>query len=361
VVCVRTPPPDAPCPLEIGVSPPGRPKGEHRSAQRAGGPARGILIVRPSSLGDIVYAMAVIADLAAHAPDLPIDWVAEEAFAPLVRLDPRIRHVIPLGLRRWRRAPLTPATWRDANVFRHALRLEQYVAIVDLQEQVKGAMISRLARGTRHGLDRANIREPIATWLHDVSHRIDRQQHFLDKCRALTAAAMGFRVQGPARWRFVPPAVADAMPSGRYAIAFHATSRHDKLWPENHWRALLAQLATAGITTLLPWGSADEKARSERLSMGAALAVVPPRQSLPQLAALIRNAEVVVGVDTGLTHLAAAMGTATVAVFTNTDPVLAGVARTGPHAIDVGGNGYVAALAEVMAAVGRQLQQTPRC
>ncbi len=337
--------PDAPTPSEYGVS----------------GPAGGILIVRPSSLGDIVYAMAVVADLAAHAPDLPIDWVAEEAFAPLVRLDPRIRHVISLGLRRWRHAPLAAATWRDANAFRQALRRERYVAIVDLQEQMKGALISRVAHGTRHGLDRANIREPIATWLHDVSHRIDRQQHFLDKCRALTAAAVGFRVEGPARWQFVPPAVADVMPSGRYAIVFHATSRHDKLWPEDCWRALLAQLAAAGITILLPWGNVDEEARSKRLAAGAAMAVVPPRQTLPQLAALIRNAEIVVGVDTGLTHLAAAMGTATVAVFTTTDPILAGVARTGPHAIDVGGHGHVPALAEVLAAVSRQLQTTPRC
>ena len=325
------------------------------------GDAADVLVVRPSSLGDIVYAMAIVSDIAAHLPHAHVDWVAEEAFVPLVRLDPRIREVIPLGLRRWRSAPLAASTWRDASAFRQALRRERYTAIIDLQEQVKGALISRFARGTRHGFDRNSIREPIATWLHDVHHPVARQQHFLDKCRALTAAAMGYRVEGPARWRFVPPASAAAMPRERYAIVCHATSRRDKLWPEDAWRMLLAQLATAGITTLLPWGNAAEGQRSERLAAGAAAAIVPPRQSLPELAALIRHAEIVVGVDTGLTHLAAAMGTPTVAVFTTTDPSLAGVARTGAHAADVGGNGVVPAPAAVLAAVGGRLQQTPRC
>ncbi len=339
----------------------GLPGGGRRGALHDGGDAGGILLVRPSSLGDIVYAMAIVSDLVAHCPQVPVDWVAEEAFVPLVRLDPRIRHVIPLGLRRWRGAPLATSTWREAIAFRQDLRRERYSAIVDLQEQVKGALISLTARGPRHGFDRNSIREPVATWLHDVHHQIERQQHFVDKCRALAAAAIGYRVDSAARWQFVPPATAAAMPPGRYAIVFHATSRLDKLWPEDAWRMVLAQLAAAGITTLLPWGSADEEQRSLRLAAGAAAAIVPPRQSLPELAALVRNAEVVVGVDTGLTHLAAAMGAATVAVFTTTDPSLAGVARTGPHATDVGGYGVVPAPADVIAAVGGLLRHAPQC
>ncbi len=330
-----------------------------RNPPQAG--AGAALLVRPSSLGDIVYAMAIVSDLAAHAPQMAVDWVAEESFVPLVRLDPRVRHVVPLGLRRWRGAPLAARTWREANAFRQALRGERYTAIIDLQEQVKGALISRIAHGTRHGFDRNSIREPVATIFHDVHHPVERQQHFVDKCRALAAAAIGYCVDGPARWQFVAPAAPAATPPGRFAIVFHATSRLDKLWPEDAWRALLAQFATAGIATLLPWGNAEEERRSHRLAEGAAAAIVPPRQTLPELAALIRRAEIVVGVDTGLTHLAAAMGTTTVAVFTTTDPVLAGVARTGLHAIDIGGHGVVPGPADVIAAAGRQLQRAPRC
>jgi len=321
----------------------------------------GVLVVRPSSLGDVVHAMALVADVRAHAPDLPLDWAAEEAFVSLVRLDPRIRNVVPVPFRRWR-AEMSPGkAWREFGAFRHALRGETYTAILDLQEQVKGAIVARIARGRRHGFDRNSIREPLATLLDDVHHRIPRDQHFIDKARALAAAALGYTVSGPPRWQFAPPATTAAMPAAPYALAFHATSRDDKLWPEDRWRAVLARFASAGIVTLLPWGSPRERERSERLAAGAATAIVPPAQTLAELATLARHAEAVVGVDTGLTHLAAALGTPTVAVFTTTDAALAGVARAGPHAIDVGGNGTVPTFDDVAGALGRVLRDAPRC
>ena len=321
----------------------------------------GVLVVRPSSLGDVVHAMALVADVRAHAPDLPLDWAAEEAFVSLVRLDPRIRNVVPVPFRRWR-AEMSPGkAWREFGAFRHALRGETYTAILDLQEQVKGAIVARIARGRRHGFDRNSIREPLATLLDDVHHRIPRNQHFIDKARALAAAALGYTVSGPPRWQFAPPATTAAMPAAPYALAFHATSRDDKLWPEDGWRAVLARFASAGIVTLLPWGSPRERERSERLAAGAATAIVPPAQTLAELATLARHAEAVVGVDTGLTHLAAALGTPTVAVFTTTDAALAGVARAGPHAIDVGGNGTVPTFDDVAGALGRVLRDAPRC
>ncbi len=316
----------------------------------------GVLVVRPSSLGDVVYALALVADIIAHDPQMAIDWVAEETFAPLVRLDPRIRHVIPVAVRRWRGAPFAGATWREFAHFRHALREHRYDAILDLQEQVKGAIVARLAIGTRHGLDRHSIREPLATWFDDVHHAIPRNLHFVDKCRALAAAALGYAVSGPPRWQFAPGAPGTPIPEHRYALVFHATSRDDKLWPEDRWRALLAHFAQTGLTTLVPWGSDAEGARSRRLAAEAASAIVPPRRSLPELAALMRHAAIVVGVDTGLTHLAAAIGTPTLAVFTVTDAGLAGVARTGSHAFDVGGNGVVPSLDDVIAATGRLLR-----
>ncbi|MFO1322609.1 MAG: lipopolysaccharide heptosyltransferase I [Burkholderiales bacterium] len=320
-----------------------------------------MLVVRPSSLGDIVHALALVSDAMAHDPALVVDWVAEETFVPLVRLDPRIRTVIPVAFRRWRRAPLARDTRREFAQFRHALRATPYDAILDLQEQVKGALVARIARGTRHGFDRASIREPLATWLDDVHHRIRRDQHFIDKARALAAAALGYPVAGPPRWRLVPPPPSGALPATPFALLFHGTSRDEKLWPEDRWRGLLAHFAQAGFAAVLPWGSAAEEARSRRLAADAPDAIVPARQTLPELAALARRAEVVVGVDTGLTHLSAALGTPTVAVFTATDAALAGVAIAGPHAQDVGGNGAVPSLTDVVAATGRVLRDAPRC
>jgi heptosyltransferase-1 len=186
---------------------------------------RSLLVVRPSSLGDIVHSLALVSDVQMHAPGTAIDWVAEEAFVPLVSMDPRIRHVIPIAFRRWRKGVAQFGTLREFGAFASDLRSHRYTAIIDLQEQLKGALVARLGRGTRHGVDRRNIREPVATLLHDTHHTIARDQHFIDKARALSAAALGYAVQGPPRWKLVPPARNDLAPDGPYAVAFHATSR----------------------------------------------------------------------------------------------------------------------------------------
>ena len=322
-----------------------------------------LLVVRPSSLGDIVHALALVADVRRHRPELAIDWVAEEAFAGIVALDPDVRRVIPVALRRWRHAPVSPTTWREMASFRRALRTDEYTVVLDLQEQVKGALIARSARGVRHGPDRRSIREPVATLAHDVHHRIEPAQHLIDRCRRLAGAALGYAVAGPPQFRFQvpPPPAALAIPDRPYVVALHATSRASKLWPESHWRQLLADFANAGYVTLLPWGDADEYARSERIAAGAAAASVPPRSPLASIATLLSRAELVVGVDTGLVHLAAALGTPTIALFVATDPALAGVARTGAHARDFGGVGDVPQVAAVLEAASALMRGAPRC
>jgi lipopolysaccharide heptosyltransferase I len=312
-----------------------------RSAGRVslGDDMKSVLVVRPSSLGDIVYALAVASDIRRAHPRAVVDWVSEPGFAPLVRLCPDVRNVVSFGLRRWRRAPFAGETWRDARAFRRDLRRTRYDAILDLQEQVKGALIARLARGTRHGFDYASIREPVAALFDDVHHRVPRDLHFLARCRRLAAAALGYTLDRTPTWNLCVPSAAPGMPDRPYAVLLHGTSRDDKLWPEQHWHRVQQALARAGLAMVLPWGSASEEGRSERLARGFDGAIVPPWLSLPDAAALLANAALAIGVDTGFTHLAAALGTPTVAIFSVTDASRHGVACAGPHALDLGDRG----------------------
>ena len=323
--------------------------------------AGGVLIVRPSSLGDIVYALAVVSDIRRERPGVAIDWVAEPGFVSLIAMCPDVRHVIAFGLRGWRRAPLAAATWNGMRMFRHALRATRYTAILDLQEQVKGALIARLARGVRHGFDRTSIREPLATLGDDIHHAIPRNLHFVDRCRRLAGAALGFATDAPPRWNLRPPDRAPALPERPYVIALHATSRDDKLWPEAHWRAVLEACDRAGYAIVLPWGSPAEEARSRRLADAIAGAIVPPFLSLPEVAALLARATLAIGVDTGFTHLAAALGTPTIALFSVTDRERHGVSCAGDHATDLGDAGRPASPDDVLAAAGRHLRQVPCC
>lgn len=320
------------------------------------------LVVRPSSLGDIVHALPVVADIAQHVPGLPVDWVAEEAFASLVRLHPGIRRVIPVALRRWRHHLLDADAWREFVAFRRDLRVESYDAVLDLQEQLKGAVIARLAHGTRHGFDRASVREPASAFLHDRHHAVARSLHFEQRCRALAGKALGYEPVGAPRYGIVAPVpAAGVLPPGRFAVAVHVTSRDDKRWPDAHWHVLIDMLGESGLGVLLPWGTSVEHARSEALAQGHAQAIVPAHQSLPALAGTLRAADIVIGVDTGLVHLAAAVGTPTVALFTDTDPSRAGVSIAGTHARDLGGNGVIPTPEMVRTAAGALLRAAPRC
>ena len=320
-----------------------------------------VLVVRPSSLGDIVYALAVATDIRRARPDVAIDWVSEPGFAPLIALCPDVRDVIGFGLRRWRRAPLAPRTWGDMRTFATHLRRARYAVILDLQEQVKGALVARLARGTRHGFDRASIREPLATLFDDVHHRVPRDLHFLARCRLLAAAALGYAAEDAPQWNLRPPQSSAATPDRPYVVALHATSRADKLWPEAHWRRVLAACASAGLAIVLPWGDAHEEARSRRLADGMPAAIVPDWLALPDVAALLSKATLAIGVDTGFTHLAAALGTPTIAIFTATDPARHGVACTGAHGVDLGSAGSIPSADDVLEAAGAHWRRTPRC
>ncbi|MGH8799188.1 MAG: lipopolysaccharide heptosyltransferase I [Casimicrobiaceae bacterium] len=318
------------------------------------------LIIRPSSLGDIVHALPIVHDIRQHRPGIAIDWVAEESFAALVAMHRGVDRVMPVALRRWRHRLFDRATWREARAFRRELARDRYDAVLDLQEQVKGALIAWLARGPVHGPDRASTREAAATLAHRHHHRIDPAQHLIDRCRQLAAGAFGYASDGPPHFDLAPPPLL-AAPRTPYAVFVHATSRADKLWPDAHWRTLIAHFTQAGIAVLLPWGTSEEAGRSARLAAGIAGAAVADRRELPELAALLAGAEVVCGVDTGLVHLAAALNTPTVALFVATDPALAGVACASPRARDLGSAGSSPAPAAVIAAVGELLRQFPRC
>jgi len=296
-----------------------------------------ILIVKTSSLGDVVHNLPVASDIRRHFPDAGIDWVVEEPYAPLVGLHSAVRRVIPVALRRWRRRPLGRSTWREIGEFRRLLRTVRYDAIVDTQGLLKSALIARAAKGRHHGFDAGTAREPLAARFYDVTHHVPLSQHAVPRNRALGAAALGYRVEEPIDYGI---AISGSLtqPAQPYAVLLHGSSRRDKLWAEAAWIELGRALAAQGLACVLPWGSDEERKRSERIAQDLSRAEVPPLQPLDRLAVLLGKAAAVVGVDTGLTHLAAALGRPVAAIYCGTDPSFTGVYGV-PRARNLGGPG----------------------
>jgi heptosyltransferase-1 len=305
-----------------------------------------VLFVKTSSLGDVVHQMPAIVDARAYLPDGRFSWVVEEGFAPLARLHPMVDEVIPVATRRWRGHLLSAATWTEIGAFRRRLREGAFDIVVDTQGLIRSGLIVCMATGIRHGYDANSIREPLASRFYDVRHAVSREQHAVVRNRMLVAQALGSNASGALDYGL--PRM--TMASAPYAVLLHGTSRADKEWPEDNWIAVGRALRQRGLGVKLPWGSEAERARSERLSQAIDGSTVPPRTPLDETAKLIGAASLVVGVDTGLLHLAAALSVPLVGIFVATDPAKTGPVRAGAITI-LGGKSKMPAADETIAAV----------
>jgi heptosyltransferase-1 len=309
-----------------------------------------VLLVKTSSLGDVVHNLPVVSDLVAAMPGASIDWVVEEAFTAIPRLHPQVSRVLPVAVRRWRRAPWKAEVRAEARGFLHELRGETYDAVIDTQGLLKSAWITRAAHGVRHGLDWSSSREPLA-WFYDYCWHVPWGRHAVERNRELAAQALGYAVAAPARYGITAAVRQFAwLPGGPHAVLLHATSAARKLWPEAHWIELGRTLASRGITCVLPWGAATEGERSHRLARQIPRAIAPERMDLSTLSALLAQAQLVVGTDTGLTHLAGALGTPTLGLYCATDPAATGLYACA-RATNLGGIDNVPGVAAVIAAV----------
>ena len=312
-----------------------------------------ILFIKTSSLGDVIHHMPALTEARKARPDARFTWLVEEAFAPLVRLHSAVAEVIPVAWRRWRKSLYAPATLSEIAGNLRAIRAPRYDEIVDSQGLLRTAIIARLARGRRHGYDTTSIREPLAALFYDVRHSVSRDLHAVERNRILSGLALGYAPQGAPDFGLDRARLAS--PGPRYGVLLHATARPGKQWPEAHWIALGHMLAGQGIDLVLPWGTDAERARSERIASALPRARVPERAPLDAVARLIAGAQFVVGVDTGLLHLAAALGVPLVAIFAGSKPGLTGPVGSGPIAV-LGAQGTpptVAAIADAVANIAR--------
>jgi len=315
-----------------------------------------ILLIKTSSLGDVLHNLPVVTDIRSHFPEARIDWVVEENFAALPALHHGVREVIPVALRRWRES-----WWASRGEIRAACRnlhARHYDIALDTQGLLKSALITRCAQTARCGFARDSAREPLASLFYHRRFSVPRNLHAVERNRQLAAQALGYALDEPADYGIRPPAIARPvwLMGGAYAVLLHATSRADKLWNEANWIALGHYLHEKNIRCVLPWGNAAEQARSLRLAAAITDAIVPPRLSLNEAAALLGGAQAVIGVDTGLAHLAAALGVPTVGIYTATDPALTGL-YAGRCAVNLGNIDRAPDAAAVIAA----LQQAALC
>lgn len=311
-----------------------------------------ILLIKTSSLGDVLHNLPVVTDICKQFPDAKIDWVVEESFAALPALHPKVRNIIPVAVRRWRKSWWSSRTEMQATC--RKLRDQHYDFVLDTQGLFKSALITRCANRPRYGFDWQSAREPVASLFYERTFFVAKNQHAVERNRQLAGLALGYTSLGAPDYGIHSPSL--ELPwlsqTSSYVVLLHATSRDDKLWMEANWIALGKQLASDGFQLVLPWGNAKENARSEHLAAAIPNAICPPRLNLVEAAALLGHAQAVIGVDTGLSHLAAALNVPTIGIYTATNPGLTGL-HAGNRAVNLGGKQASPSVNEVLQALAR--------
>jgi heptosyltransferase-1 len=292
-----------------------------------------ILVVKTTSLGDLVHMLPALTEAAAALPGLRADWVAEEGFAAVPALHPVVERVIPVALRRWRRAPLSGQVRREWGEFIKSLRSENYDLVLDSQGLLKSAVLAAFAHGPRAGLDFASAREPLASLVYRYRYPVPAEWHAITRNRSLTAQALGYTMAAENTFSYgvLPPAVDGSDLPAEFIVALHGTARPEKEYPEADWLELIGRINAAGLPVLLPWGNDREHARAQRLVTSGSNVRVLPRLGLADIFAILGRAKAVIGVDTGLMHLAAAFRKPGIGLYPATPPARFG-ARSEPDA-----------------------------
>ncbi|MCE1236348.1 MAG: lipopolysaccharide heptosyltransferase I [Hyphomicrobiales bacterium] len=279
-----------------------------------------LLLVKTSSMGDVIHTFPALTEALAAWPGLVVDWLVEESFADVARLHPGVRRVIPVAVRRWRKAFLQGATRAEIAGVKRALRGESYDVVLDAQGLIKSAWLARFARRPIEGFDRESVREWPASLVYARGHMVKRDQHAIDRTRRLFAAVLGHTTE---LGRFAS-GIERAPSDGREIFLLHGTTWPTKRWPTEAWIALAGGLAERGFAPVVTHANAEEEAVATAIASAVPQVVHLPKTRLGPLAERLGAARGAIGVDTGLTHLSAAFGLPTVALFSSTVPGLTG-------------------------------------
>ncbi|WP_455926377.1 lipopolysaccharide heptosyltransferase I [Pseudomonas putida] len=284
-----------------------------------------VLLIKTSSLGDVIHALPALTDAAHAIPGIRFDWVVEEGFAEIPTWHPAVDKVIPVAIRRWRKnvwETIKTGQWRR---FKQTLAERKYDLVIDAQGLLKSALLTRYVKAPIAGLDRESARESLASRFYDRRLAVGRGQHAVERLRRLFALALGYDLPpGHGEYGLAAERLGNGKSSVPYVVFLHGTTWDTKHWPEVYWREMAERLGHAGIQAHLPWGNPAEHERAQRIAAGLKNAVVLPKLNLAGVAKVLVAARACVAVDTGLGHLAAALDVPTISLFGPTNPGLTG-------------------------------------
>lgn len=285
-----------------------------------------VLIIKTSSMGDVIHTLPALTDAAKAIPGIQFDWLVEGNFAEIPAWHSQVDQVIPMGLRSWRKRIFSKLTWVEWQRCQSSLKAKKYDFIIDAQGLLKSAWLTRIPKGIRCGLDWSSAREALASIFYQRKFSVNQKQHAVTRMRSLLSQALGYKLD----LNSIPDYGIDRNQfdgeenQEKYLVFLHGTTWSTKHWPESYWTELAKIANRHHFKVKLPWGSQTEQARALKIARECSDVEVLSRMKLKEIAKVLARATAIVSVDTGLGHLAAALDVPTISLYGPTDPVLTG-------------------------------------
>ena len=287
-----------------------------------------VLIIKTSSMGDIIHTLPALTDAQHHFPNIQFDWIAEQSFAEIPAWHPAVQRVIPINFRHWRKQPFTRSTWQEIKAFKHALQ-RNYDVILDAQGLVKSAVLGFATQGLRVGLDWSSARESSASLFYQRKLKVNFYQHAVVRMREIFAKGLEYTIPTTPPDFAIKTIFSSKFKDKKYLVLLHGTTWESKQWPELYWQQLAKIITDNGYQVILTGGNSDEQARAARIANQLPNSLVLPRQTISQMAALLQGSVGAIAVDTGFAHLAGALAIPTISIYGATNPDFSGA--LGPH------------------------------
>lgn len=284
-----------------------------------------VLIIKMSSMGDLIHTLPAITDAQKALPNIHFDWVVEESFVEIPSWHPSVKNIIPISIRSWRKNILRGVLRGEIINFIRKLREYKYDYIIDAQGLLKSSFVSSLSRGLSAGMDYSSCKESLAACAYRKQILISKNEHAIERIRILFAQILGYNyTKQTLDYGVIPTAFNSVNKTQPYLVFLHSSSRENKLWSIKHWKSLAKIALANGFTVYVPWSNEAEKIRAKIIANNLDLCMVLPKMNLTEIASLLYKADAVVGVDTGLSHLAAVLSRPGVTIYVDTNPKLTG-------------------------------------
>lgn len=273
-----------------------------------------VLLIKLSSMGDIIHTLPAITDATKNVPDLKFTWVVEPGFQEIANWHPAVEDVIAMPLRNGNIQQIRQAIKQ--------IRSKKYDLVIDAQGLIKSAVISRFVRTkVRAGLDWSSSREHPASLFYNKKHKVSWDSHAVIRARQLFAQIFQYSINTiwvdyGIKWEQLTQPNSSNKP---YIVFLHGTTWESKHWPDEYWRQLADLVAAQGLNIQVTWATPEQKARAQMLAAHNANVEMLPHLTLNQAVNVLHHAHGVVAVDTGFAHLSAALDKPLVGIYGPTD------------------------------------------